>query len=245
VIGVGSASCDDVVSATDPTVSLQADALPWVSFHSVKSALSVFASVLLIWLFLATAIAVPEAASAGTGSLLGRTVPTLPVGFRADTSDPWGHKQGEQDAEQFAAYYNPDLITAAELQEVGFLDAYSEFASGKTHRESDYITISLVRVSNRSAAAALTTKFQQDLTIGLTPAPRGGTVRKLAISGIPGSEAYLSWFEGSAALDAVFVRGDVVADIERTSPSKAVATQFQSFARKLYARMKVGTTSVA
>jgi hypothetical protein len=157
---------------------------------------------------------------------------------------PWGHKEGEQDIDQFAAYYKPDLITPEKLQEVGFLDAYSQFASAKTHMKSDYITISLVRVTSGVQAVALTSKFQEDLTIGLTPAPPGGTVTRITISGIPGSEAYLSWFEGPAALDAVFVRGDVVADIERTSSSKTVADHFQTFARQLYARLKVGTTSV-
>jgi hypothetical protein len=46
-------------------------------------------------------------------------------------------------------------------------------------------------------------------------------------------------------LDLVFSRGDVVADIERTTPSKEVANEFQTFARQLYAKLKIGTTSVA
>jgi hypothetical protein len=38
---------------------------------------------------------------------------------------------GDQTAQQFSAYYNPALISPTELQAGGFLDAYSEFASGK------------------------------------------------------------------------------------------------------------------
>jgi hypothetical protein len=182
--------------------------------------------------------------SSKSDSLLAKAVPKLPHGFRADATDPWGHKEGEQDAQQFATFYNPQLITSVSLQENGFLDAYSEFASAKTHKKSDYITISLVRLSTGARAVELTSKFQQDLTIGLTPAPPGGTVKKIMISGIPGSEAYLSWFDGSAALSAVFVRGDVVVNIERTSPSKAVADRFPTFARQLYAKLKLGSTSV-
>lgn len=182
----------------------------------------------------------PSSATASPSSLLERVVPALPHGFRADASDPWGHKEGDQSAAQFAHYYNADLISPTELHEAGFLDAYSEFASAKTHKKSDYITVSLVRLASSAQAAALSSQFQQDLTTGLTPAPPGGSVRKLSISGIPGSEAYLSWFEGSAGLDAVFFRDGVVADIERTSPSKAAAKHFQAFARKLYARLKVG-----
>lgn len=212
----------------------------------MKAAPSAVVCTLWLCLFLwsSTTWAQASVPSSQPGSLLEKAVPELPRGFRADARDPWGHKEGEQDIDQFAAYYKPDLITPEKLQEVGFLDAYSQFASAKTHKKSDYITISLVRVTSGVQAVALTSKFQEDLTIGLTPAPPGGTVRRITISGIPGSEAYLSWFEGSAALDAVFVRGDVVADIERTSPSKTVADHFQTFARQLYARLKVGTTSV-
>jgi hypothetical protein len=151
---------------------------------------------------------------------------------------------GDQTADQFTAYYGPSWIPPGLLQQGGFIDAYSEFASAKTHRKSDYITISLVRLTSDTQAAELTSYFEQAQTNALTPAPGGGTVKKVSIPGIPGSEAYLSWFEGSAALDIVFERGGVVADLDRTTPSKTVAADFERFAQRMYRDLKLGTTSL-
>ncbi len=151
---------------------------------------------------------------------------------------------GDQTAAQFAAYYGPTWIPPGLLQEGGLIDAYSEFASANTHRKSDYLTISLVRVTNEAQAAELTSYFENAQTNALTPAPGGGWVKKVIVSGIPGSQAYLSWFEGSADSDIVFDRGGVVADVERTTPSKSDAAGFKHFAQEMYRELKIGTTSL-
>ncbi len=113
-----------------------------------------------------------------------------------------------------------------------------------SHRKSDYLTISLVRVTNQAQAAELTSYFQQAQTNALTPAPGGGSVKKVIVSGIPGSQAYLSWFEGSADSDIIFERGGVVADLERSTPSNAVAASFTHFAERMYRDLKIGPTSL-
>lgn len=96
-------------------------------------------SSLLVSAFVVGLMALPltpaSADSLGTSSrsisLLEKAIPSLPKGFSAHPNDPWGHKMGDQTAQQFSAYYNPALISPTELQAGGFLDAYSEFASGK------------------------------------------------------------------------------------------------------------------
>jgi hypothetical protein len=177
-------------------------------------------------------------------SLFEKIVPSLPAGFNARPKDPWGHRMGTQTAEEFAAYYGPAWIPTGLLEAGGVLDAYSEFASAKTHRKSDYITISFVRLASDADATQLISMFEEALTRGLTPAPGGGTVKEIEVPGIPGSEAYQSWFEGSASFDIVFVRGSTVAELDRTTPSKAVATKFGHFAAATYRKMKLGPTSV-
>lgn len=177
-------------------------------------------------------------------SLLEKVIPPLPHGFSARSNDPWGHKMGQQTANQFAAYYGPTWIPAGLLQEGGLIDAYSEFASANTHRKSDYLTISLVRLTSEAQAAELTSYFEEAQTNALTPAPGGGWVQKVLVSGVPGSQAYLSWFEGSADSDIVFDRGGVVVDVERSTPSRAVAADFTRFAQRMYRELKVDTPSL-
>lgn len=151
---------------------------------------------------------------------------------------------GEQTPDEFAAYYGPAWIPPGFLQAGGMLDAYSEFASARSHRKSDYLTISLVRVATDAQAAELTAFFEQAQTNSLTPAPGGGTVKKVTVPGIPGSQAYLSWFEGSADFDVIFDRGDVVADVDRTTPSRTVAADFAQFAQQMFKQLKLGKTSL-
>jgi len=50
-------------------------------------------------------------------------------------------------------------------------------------------------------------------------------VHEASVRGIPGSRAYQSWFEGSASIDLTFARGDVVFEIDQTSPSTTSAAQ--------------------
>jgi hypothetical protein len=184
------------------------------------------------------------AATKEPSSLLEKVIPPLPHGFSARSNDPWGHKMGEQTADQFAAYYGPTWIPPGFLQEGGLIDAYSEFASANTHRKSDYLTISLVRLTNEAQAAELTSYFEEAQTNSLTPAPGGGWVKKVTVSGIPGSQAYLSWFEGSADSDIVFDRGGVVVDVERSTPSKAVAADSTHFAQQIYRKLKIDAPSL-
>jgi hypothetical protein len=95
-----------------------------------------------------------------------------------------------------------------------------------------------------SANSMATTKRPSSLLEKVTPAPGGGWVKKVMISGIPGSQAYLGWFEGSADSDIVFDRGGVVVDPERSTLSKAVAADFTRFAQRMYRELKIDTPSL-
>jgi len=174
-------------------------------------------------------------------SLLEKSIPSLPGGFSAQSSDPWGHRMGDQTAAQFAQYYDPLAISSRELEAGGFLEAYSEFASGKTHKKSDYLTISLVRLTNETVANEVARQFKDLQTQSLTPAPPGGSVKEILIPGVPGAQAYQGWFDGSAYSDIVFVRGGVVVDLDWTSPSRSAAARLPTFAKKLYRSLTFGS----
>jgi hypothetical protein len=191
-----------------------------------------------------TSSATSIASSSQPTPLFEKVVPRLPLGFKARANDPWGHKMGNQTAQEFAAYYGPAWIPPGLLQEGGVLDAFSEFASAKANEKSDYITVTLVRLASDADAVDLTSWFEEAQTNGLTPAPAGGTVKEVNAARIPGSEAYQSWFEGSASFDIVFARGSVVVDLDRTTPSKSVAHNFERFADDVYLNLNLGSTSL-